>query len=105
MKGNVMKHPLALALTLTSTLAVAQAPTTDASSAPGTFGASGTTTTAPTGSSTVLPSDRTSPGTATMGAPSSDASMMSSTPRRKSMRGSGRATQDDSWMTLYPGKQ
>jgi hypothetical protein len=107
MKGNVMKHPLALALTLTTTLAIAQAPTTtDSNTAPGTFNASGaTTSTSPTGSSTVLPSDRTPSGTATMGASSADSSTLSSSPRRKTVRGNGRAMQDDSWSTLYPGKQ
>lgn len=104
MKGSVMKHPLALAFALTSTLAIAQAPPAN-SSLPGTFNASGadTSTAAPTGSSTVLPSDRSSTSTATMGGPSSDASM-SSSQRRKSTRGTGRVTQDD-WSTLYPGKQ
>jgi hypothetical protein len=107
MKGNVMKHPLALALTLTSTLAFAQASSSNGSSLPGTFSASGadTSVTAPSGSNTVLPSDRSTSNTATMGGPSSDASAISSSPRRKAVRGSGRMTQDDSWSTLYPGKQ
>jgi len=106
MKGSVMKHPLALAFALTSTLAIAQAPPANSSSLPGTFNASGsdTSTAAPSGSSTVLPSDRSSSSTATMGGPSSDASM-SSSQRRKATRGNGRMTQDDAWSTLYPGKQ